>query len=200
MVDDARAETVDLVPTIADVVDINVPWRVDGTSLLEVDQRQQRRSSVMVGSHGPVEIGAEDESVRAVAAEKESWFPEGDPFALAPRGWAELIGSDAVDRIDDPSVVLTLNQREDLKTYQPGADRVPAYLSGALGVDGEASGAEILAVTIDRKVVAVTRTYEPQGGSARWEAMIDPALLDTPYSEIDVWLVDGTVEEPVFRR
>src|SRR5690606_18454279 len=41
-IDEVRAETVDIVPTIAEVIDIPVPWQVDGISLLATDERRSR--------------------------------------------------------------------------------------------------------------------------------------------------------------
>ena len=84
-IDDYRAETTDVLPTIADALGMRVPWRVEGTSLLASD-RPIRTSSTMVGSRGPVTFDASGHEKLEVAAWKESWFQDGEPFGLAPRG------------------------------------------------------------------------------------------------------------------
>ncbi len=198
VIDDLHAETTDLLPTIADVVGVNVPWKMDGVSLLDTEARADRSSSVMLGSKGPVTIPNDETRVEAVAAEKESWFPDGEPYALAPRGWEGLLGLNHVSGSDDPDVRISVAQASALAAYTPGDDRVPSYLSGSIVVPGNATGQEILAVTVDGTVAAVTRTFGPQGSSASWEAMIDPHLLDSGHAQVEVWQVTGSLESPAF--
>jgi hypothetical protein len=40
-------------------------------------------------------------------------------------------------------------------------------------------------------VVAVTRTFEPDGSSARFEVLIPPNVLHTGENDVVVWLADG---------
>ena len=79
------------------------------------------------------------------------------------------------------------------------AEPIPSYLSGTVTVSDGATGSEILAVTADGVVVAVTRSYEPEGNSARWEAMVPPELVDGG-AEFEVWLVRGSASRPSFVR
>jgi hypothetical protein len=198
-VDDVRAETTDIVPTVADTVGIRVPWRTDGVSLLDVSARSARTGSVMAGSKGEVEIPAGLEPLLAEAEVKERWFPGGDPYALTPPGWEAVLGTRVQGREVD-GVDLGIDQTPLLESYVPGDDPVPAFLSGTIEVDGAATGEEIVAVTIDGIVGAVTRAFEAEGSSARWEAMVDPVVLDSGDASVEVWLVDGPAGDPGFRR
>jgi arylsulfatase A-like enzyme len=54
-VDDRSAQTIDVVPTIADVLGIPVPWRVDGTSLLRPGRPYPSRIAVASHEGGVVE-------------------------------------------------------------------------------------------------------------------------------------------------
>src|SRR5690606_41367661 len=83
--------------------------------------------------------------------------------------------------------------------HHPGAEPIPAYLSGTATVPEGATGQEIVAVTADGVVVAATRTYEPEGNSALWEAMVPPELVDEG-AEFEVWLVRGSASRPSFVR
>ena len=198
-VDDVRAETTDIVPTVADTVGITVPWRTDGVSLLDGSARSSRTGSIMLGSKGEVEIPPGLEPVLAEAEVKERWFPGGDPYALTPPGWEDLPGT-AVEGSEVDGVSVGIDQASLLESYTPGDDPVPAFLSGTIEVAEPATGEEIVAVTVDGTVRAVTRTFEPEGRSARWEAMLDPAVLDSGDVSVEAWLVDGPVSDPGFRR
>lgn len=200
VVDDVRAETVDLLPTVADVIDVKVPWNMEGIPLLDTAARSKRTGSVMLGSKGAVQIPTDENQMRAVAAQKESWFRNGDPYDFAPPGWESLLGKKGITGTDEPDLSIVLNQQAAIQAYVPGSDPVPAYLSGTITKPEAATGQEVLAVVVDGSVAAVTRTYDPQGRSARWEAMIDPRLLDTGSHQVEVWMVKGSAHDPVLTR
>jgi arylsulfatase A-like enzyme len=54
-VDDRSAQTIDVVPTIADELGIAIPWRVDGKSLLRPDRPYPSRIAVASHEGGVVE-------------------------------------------------------------------------------------------------------------------------------------------------
>lgn len=199
-VDDVRAETVDVLPTIAEVLDVTVPWAVDGVSLLDEPRRAQRGATVMTGTAGAIGIPTGLEDVIGVVEEKIEWFPDGDPFALAPRSWEGLMGREGLAQVDEAELDVAIDQAEALADYQPGSDPIPAYLSGTVIAGSAPSGEEIIAVTADETVVAVTTPYEVEGGSARWEAMIAPAILDAGPPSIEAWIVRGSSDDPVLYR
>ena len=198
-IDDARAETTDLLPTVAEVVDVTVPWRMDGLSLLDTAGREARASSVMLGSQGEVEIPPNEAAVRAVAAEKDGWFPRGDPYQLTPPGWRGLLGQ-PVEGEDDEGTTVLVKQAAALAAYVPGSDPIPSYLSGTVAVEGGVERDETLAVAVNGVVRAVTRPYEVEGAEGEWEAMVDPRLLDAGGAAVQVWVVGGTAEAPTFAR
>ncbi|HEX7100197.1 MAG TPA: sulfatase-like hydrolase/transferase [Acidimicrobiia bacterium] len=198
-IDDLRAETVDVVPTIGDVLEVSIPWQTDGVSLLDERRRAERTASVMHGTNGDVEIPLDLAPLMEVVEEQDSWFPGGDPYLLAPPQWRDLLGQSVSEGIDQAGVDLTLSQAEELAAHEPGSEPIPSYLSGTVTVPEGATGQEIVAVTADGEVVAVTRSYEPEGSSALWEAMVRPEIVDGG-AEFEVWLVRGSASQPSFFR
>lgn len=194
-IDDLRAETTDLVPTVADVVDAAVPWSMDGVSLLDGQTREQRESSVILGSRGEVEIPLDPAPVLEVVEAQESWFPGGDPYRLTPSGWGALLGHTGVTGVEDPDLVISLYQAEAITGYIAGTDPIPSYVSGR--VDGPDRGDQTLAVVADGVVVAVTSSYV-EDEVVKWEAFIEPAVLDGGVDEVSVWRVSGSSEAPIF--
>lgn len=194
-VDDHRAETVDIVPTIADVVGVHLPWNTDGISLMQEEERAGRTVTVVRGTAGAVDVPSDMDALMDVVAEQERLFPGGDPYRLTPPGWSDLLGASAGGGVDQAGLSITLDQAEELAEYRPGDDPVPAFLSGALDVEGGATGEEILAVTIGDEVVAVTRSYRTEAGGVRWEAMVEPDRLDGE-GDVEVWLVRGSAADP----
>ncbi|HET7847059.1 MAG TPA: sulfatase-like hydrolase/transferase, partial [Acidimicrobiia bacterium] len=130
-IDDIRAETVDLLPTMAEVTGIDVPWDVDGFSLLG-SARVARTESVMVGRQGAVRFGVDGTEKLAVAAEKEVWFPDGDPWSLTPPGWEgwpglEVAGKDAANV---GAISIVVSQQGLLDDLPSEPEVLPVFLSG----------------------------------------------------------------------
>ncbi|HYF44792.1 MAG TPA: sulfatase-like hydrolase/transferase, partial [Acidimicrobiales bacterium] len=111
-VDDRATETIDLVPTVADVLGIDLPWEVDGTSMFEPapDDRPVRTYDWRYNELEPDDDGF-------VVLDREAGFEEvlasstplsgagRDPYALFRLGeFGDLVGR-RVDRLDvgDPA-------------------------------------------------------------------------------------------------
>lgn len=198
-VDDVRATTLDLVPTIAQVLGVTIPWEVDGVSLLDTTGGREDRVTAMLGSEGEIFLPPGIDALLEEAADQEVWFPDGDAYGLTPPGWGALSSRDSVSGDDDPGLAIVLSQEEELADFTAGGDPIPSFLSGTVSPPGGAEGVEILAVTVGGRVAAVTRSFEPENGTARWEAMIEPALIDSGLP-VEVWLVTGSVSDPVYAR
>lgn len=201
-IDDTRSETVDILPTIAEVVGADVPWELDGLSLLD-QGRSERARSVMLGRDGPVAFGVGGGEKLETAAEKEAWFPGGDPWKLAPPGWGSLIGRPVgdLDPTDDPEVAVSLLQQSLLDALPEDSPVVPSFLSGRVRTTGSgATGNEIVAISVDGEIAAVTRAYHPQANSASYQAMIPPRDLHPGRNQVIAWLVSGGPADPRLSR
>jgi hypothetical protein len=201
-IDDVRSETVDLLPTIADVIQTVVPWQIDGMSLLD-PARSARESSVMVGADGPVRFGVDGEEKLAAAALKETWFVDGDPWTLAPPGWRHWLGrpiSETSGSTDSQDVRVWIRQQSLLTDLADDADQIPTFMSGSVTFDEAANGDEILFAVVDGVVRGVTRVYDPEGAKARFEVMIPPDLIHPGANDIVLWVVSGDPGQPSLVR
>jgi hypothetical protein len=93
-VDDRPAQTVDLLPTIADALGVEVPWEIDGRSLLGPPPEPGERS---ISAHGDT-TSTTDDPLDYVPIVDRIWdrFGRGDRLQLYGLGpGAELIGEDA---------------------------------------------------------------------------------------------------------
>ncbi len=186
-VSDYRAESTDVLPTIAGLLEVEVPWRTTGVDLFAADL-PQRSSSTMVSSEGSVTFGTAGDEKLAVARYHESWFAGGDPFRLAPPGQHDLLGADiaTLDVVDAPGVDVTLDQRYPMP--DPAAGLVPAVMSGVMtGIPAED---RVVAIAVDGRVVTVTRTWT-QGGAVEFQAMLPPAAFESRTAPT-LYLVDGS--------
>jgi hypothetical protein len=191
-VDERRALTIDIVPTIADVLDAELPWETDGVSLLGPDPG--RTESTTVGPYSEVTIGVEGAEKLEVAARLEALFPDGDPWALRPVGSPDLLGT-TVDGSDLASSGIMVHLERPLfyTVVDTQGDVIPSRITASL--IGDVTGDEILAVAVNGTIGAMTRSYLEEG-DAFFQAMLPPELFVDGENEIAVYQVmgDGTLE------
>ncbi len=198
-IDDYRAETTDVLPTIADVLGVDIPWRVDGISLVSPD-RPRRESSTMVGSQGPVTFGVDGKEKYEVARWLASWFGDQGPFGLAPPGQRDLLGRtlDDLQPVDEPGLTATISNPQRYANVQPDADSLPAQINGTLSRTAGFDGDVIVAVVFNGRVEAVVRTYDTEGSVTRFQAMIPPDAFIPGRNTIQLVLVEGVGSDREF--
>ena len=199
--DDYRAETTDVLPTIADVLDVTVPWRMDGVSLFATS-RPQRTSSTMIGPKGEVSFDASGTQKLEVANWKAKWFGTGGPFDLSPPGYRELLGASltSLPVVEDPDLRVRLVDPGQYGRVDTSGDPLPARVAGTLERADPFEDHVILAVSLNGRVEAVVRSYDTDGSSTRFQAMLPPEALRPGSNRIDLILVEGAGSARSFHR
>ena len=187
--DDAPARTVDVLPTIAQGVGAEIPWKVDGVSLFQ-DPVPDRPLEVENLRGGGVELTAEEFAEARDEALKDrigllgdgtaSLYEIGPSPELHGRPVEPLLGEDADGE-------ATIVDGETIRDYDPASDVTPARIAG--DVSGLDPG-EPMAIALNGRVAATTYAYE---GDLRTEfaAMVPPSLLVPGDNEVAVLAIDG---------
>jgi hypothetical protein len=198
-VDDYRAETIDVLPTIADALDIDVPWTTDGGSL-DAPDRPVRTESQMNGAKGVVTFGVDGSEARAVAARKVEIFGDDGPYGLTPPGQQDLLGARVASLDVEPAgsargAVDRIAAYADLDLQ---ADGLPTTVTGR--IDGGVGDEDhVVAVVVNGEVAAVTRTYESEGTRAFYALVPARAFVDGA-NDVELLLVEGTGTARTLRR
>jgi hypothetical protein len=191
-IDDRNAETIDILPTVAQILGAKVPWAIDGTSL---QSGQPRAAKVFSYERARVTRRFDPKTlldgVLALAAEKERLFGKAEGAfrtpSIAPH--AALVGQpiDAIPRAALPSGVgVRVQDAERYSKVRPESGLFPARLEGtASWTDGTERLA--LAIAVNGVVRATTRTSGSR--PARWSAMIPPSALSAGSNRIDVYVI-----------
>jgi hypothetical protein len=198
-IDDYRVETVDILPTIADVLDIDVPWSVDGTSLYS-GERPVRTESQINGDKGVITFGVDGSEARAVAARKVEHFGGDGPLGLAPPGQADLLGVSVAD-IDVALASDTTASIRDLDNYSNvdlDGPSIPVFIRGVVTPGSSDSGDMIVAVAVNGEISAVTRTFVNDDGAMEYGALIPPSALQDGDNGIQLLIVRGVGADRAF--
>ena len=195
VIDDGSVETIDLLPTIADMLDLGIPWTVDGRSALDPDVRARNVKRLSTGNGTYREIAHPldlSEPVRLKIARFGSAEDAYAPPASAPfRG---LVGTAPADHVvleqgDIRSTVTAPHLFTDLPAESP---YVPARLSGRVNKAG-ANVAAALAIAVNGLIRTTTRVLDAPGSGARgrWTALVDPAAFHPGDNTVEVFGVSS---------
>lgn len=199
--DDYRAETIDVLPTIADVLDIELPWETDGTSLYAPD-RPERTSSQIMGDEGTITYDGDGAEARAIAARKIEHFGTGGWYRLAPPGHGDLLGIDLDSLTIAPfaGIATTVRDTSSYANVDRDGPFLPAQVLGTVESAAALEEDVVLAIAVNGTIAAVTRSYDDDDGAVRFAAMIPPDSLVDGRNDVAVYLVTGEGDSRTLAR
>lgn len=216
-IDDTPAQTVDVVPTIAGIAQVELPWTVDGLDLRSLPQALRRthpyrkaRDDVARNRLEDLDVSKHLERILALrpGADDPANDPANDP-ALGETGdgdldvlrsgpHGELIG-ESIGDVDVGREVVGAVRRDYPKTDRFAPDdegRVPALLIGSVD-DGKPN--VVLVVTLDDRIAATALTYTNGAIEAQFTALLPPMWLLGSEHEIRYFVVEERPQEGTVR-
>ena len=185
IIDDRRALTIDILPTIADVLGFDPPWEVQGVSLFGPDPH--RSETTTVGPTTSETFGADGSEKLAKAERNAAWLPNYDPWELMPEGSPDLRGQQ-VDQIAAGTTTMTtrIDRAFWYRSVDVAGDVIPVRISGELfGADSEVT----LGVSVNGVVGAMTRSYSLDN-EMFFQALIPPGYFQSGRNTIGLIQVD----------
>lgn len=181
---DETVSTLDVLPTIADELGIELPWDVPGVSLVGDVPRDLETVQLNAGG-GPLRIDADEleaERDERLALQAElfgrTWadlyrFGE-DPEAIGD-GFAQLLGT-----------AMTEAATLDEQSWTATESRVPAFVSGSPpGEDAD------VAVVVNGRIGAIVPTYF-EDGERRFSALLPETLFRPGPNEVEAYTLSGS--------
>ena len=191
VVDDRVASSVDVLPTIIDLLDIEVDWTFDGMSLRSPESLDRTEARV-IHSAGPEFVGGGVPALLEVVERYERRTPSGEGWSGVARfgPFGEVVGQPA-DEIGVGTVDLawTVAEADQLADYRPGAGPVPVLLHGTVDLDETGSVPAGGVVVLNGRARAL-RCSAGSDGVGRWSAIIDEAALRPGTNEIELLVGD----------
>ncbi len=195
---DAPVQVIDVVPTIADVVELTRPPVFDGTPLSDGPAGGEVRRI------GSVDLPGDYRALDRALRRRLRAFPGArtwdDFLHIAPPGGARWLGRHPRVTETSAAATATLSGLTALEQASPTDPVIPALVRGELqGRDPATS--ETLAVAIDGRIAALTKTYRASG-EERFYALVPPRVFRDPPHTVSVMSLgsDGRwVELPLAR-
>ena len=195
VISDRNVETVDIVPTIADILGVELPWKVDGVSALTKAETERKMKSVRDNLWKPKGIDEHhlfDASVKGkfeFVDKKVRLFKDGI-YNVGP--FAELIDRPATgDLIRGVSRVRTKLSFGMLETDVVSGDgKFPlGYIRGR-AIGKKKNGTVLpLAVSVNGTVRAVTETRKWHRGKADFSFLIPESAFRSGENRVEIFVV-----------
>lgn len=170
-VSDADVTTYDVVPTIADVLQLDVPWELAGRSAFDAPEPGPTKTIHMTVQAEVFSLGPPVDIDAAVGRDLlrqngvDRFLPAlGDPLRWWRRGPApELVGTLVSDGEELEPLTVQLDPASDASAVDPDGDEVPGLVLGSVP---DAEPGDPVAVAIDGTIWATTEVFDVGDGPA----------------------------------
>ncbi|MCP4657373.1 MAG: sulfatase-like hydrolase/transferase [bacterium] len=201
LINDDDVQLLDIMPTIADLLDLDLPWEVDGRSALRSASLPPRKKIIRGDSGRPVTFDPGVTFNEASLDRKLSLF---DPVFGGDRLYRvgrhrDLIGRRLEDLplTDTADCSLQIEQEEALRAYDPQGDYVPSRITGKLSCSSEPDQPLYVGIAVNGTIRAVPRASMKGKGVGRFGAVVPEAAFVAGRNRAETFLVIG---EPEVRR
>jgi hypothetical protein len=187
--------TIDILPTVAAALGAPLPWDADGRSALASGGIERRQVTIDSFEGGKLSIGPRtlDRLRNAALARQVRLFGDGDKdaiYAAGPR--ADLLGRPApTDSGSQDAAVVRIDEGEELAGFhRPSRTFVANRIVGRLVGGGFREGMD-LAVALNGRIRATTRTYRSVSGEVTFTAMVPPSTIRRGRNALQVLSISG---------
>ncbi len=203
---DEPTRSIDVLPTLLDVLDTKPPFQMDGVSGFEPRPDDYREEVVLQDWKENILHPAEDEDYLSFdpsgieqVLEQGPWG-RGDDYELRVlrRGlYGELVGTSVAEATvgDDADFGGRLDGTEELASIDPASNERPLYRTGTLQTEGEVR----VAVALDGTIANVVDNQARGDGKSELWVVLSDRVLVTGAESVDLYLVEGESGDPVLR-
>jgi len=192
VVSDCQMESIDILPTIAEILHVPIPWAVDGRSVLSPDmalRANQSAKSNITGTDDELGSGykSQYESVKRKVAVFGSGTKRDGLFRIGPHN--EFEGKDLSELTfsDDSRVDFELIQAGLYDNVDPASPFIPARIRGVI-MPGKAGEEMALAISVNGTIRALTRSYSNKDGVQKFSAIVPEVSFRKGKNDIEVFI------------
>ena len=193
-VSDRNVETVDIVPTIADVLSTTVPYEVDGRSLLDTSEPERPEKTFVRRSLERVRVVNYPRQFENPSLEQKLQHFHSSLYGLGPH--ASLVGR-PVSTLDVPPgtpSLVKLRNASRFKNVDVEAETLPLYVRGTFTTPPTERVS--LAIGLNGTIVATTVSYREQG---EWvfASMVPEEALVSGANDLQVFVLNEVNDDAV---
>ena len=204
-ISDKNVESIDILPTIADVLRIKLPLAVDGHSIFD-ETLPDRTEKTIIPAMGeplmtlPASVLRDRTAVNELRARFGSSADPGGVFRIGPH--PEFVGKAVADLVimaEAPATEIEMHRFE--TRYSDDRDElVPCYFDGRIASAGPSPEPVEIAVAVNGIIQAVTRTYKLDGYRNHFTAMVPEQALRLGENDVQFFAFSSQAPNLKFSR
>jgi hypothetical protein len=193
---DRNVEAIDVLPTIADILGIRLPWPTDGRSVL-IPALSERPEKVMFSGQGAQKrrlafgptIEAECDTLEQQLAVFGSGTTHDGLFQIGP--YPALVGKRPAEIgvTGEGGVEVEIEQAHIYERVDLQSPFVPAYVRGRVVRNDRTTNPLDLAIAVNGTVQAVTQAVRRKGGELRFSTVVPESAFQTGENTVEVFVV-----------
>lgn len=190
---DRNVQSIDILPTIADVLKIKLPWSVDGQSVLNLSLPEPEIKFLTTpkgtkGGEKPMEFKVSELAVKYETLKRKlTLFGSGPLIQLFKIGkYGYLVGK-AVAEVGvagESGATVSLKNKGLFSKVDLESGFIPAKLTGSVSATPS-----FLAVAINGVIRAVTQTFSLSGHEKNWAAVVDERSFKNGHNDVEVFII-----------
>lgn len=192
-IDDQPAESVDILPTVADVLKLQLPWKEDGVSLLSKNgvKRQKKTAFGWFGTNGKM-FRIDQPQIQNSA----NWKKRIQLFGAGPieKVFHYGLSGDLVGRslkefsiVDAPAVKIELQNRKWYQGVNPASGFLPAQLTAKIREE-DSNQKFPVAIALNGKICAIAEQFKFSNEHAI-VSMIPESCFQSGANEVDFFMI-----------
>ena len=183
---------IDVAPTLADLAGVDIPWHVDGISLITGSREDERKPWFnQPGVEIELDVAASFGRLLRGALSDLLTTENGPPGAFTLRRYGDLVGLpvNGLLSTDVPTGTAHLDRPEALRAHVPEASVVPSLVTGHLELAAQESSPPEVAIALDGVIVSASELYEDAGRRYRFASMVPPHYFNQRIHTVEVFLL-----------
>jgi hypothetical protein len=201
-ISDRNVQTIDILPTISDLLNMSLPWSVDGRSVFDTSLPERaHKIAFTVFRLTPEHRQVFDPHILSkyeTLERKLSLFGDRTKhigYSIVP--YDNLIGKniDEADLAGEPKAESKINNEYlfyDISLEDPF---IPAQIIGCLFQDENIPQSHNLAIAINGTIRAVTQTFRDKEGETKFSAVVPESSFRKGRNEVEIFVIYGDNKE-----
>ena len=195
IVSDRNVETIDILPTIADALQIDIPWETDGRSALDQSFVERPNKTILAGRTEEIVVapgfGSYDESLRR----KLDLFGSGSWDSLfAERAYVDLLGKDAYQiGVAETDIEVELEGEAFFEDVSFDSSFLLTHITGYIPASPSSYPSHHLAVAVNDTIQSVT---EMSAGTREFSALVAETAFVPGNNDVEIYFVVEVNGEP----
>ena len=181
---DRNVEIIDILPAITDILEIKLPWSVDGDSAFSPEPRAGTEKASSLSTQ--IALDRFNTAVREAVSKQADLFPPDDPVVPHASPLA-LVGQRTQDMpmSEDSQFAITIDQLKHFAQVDLEAPFLPAHITGTL----HSEEFRLIALALNGTVRAITQpwSFAVKGKNGRWSALLDPQFFQPGKNTIEAF-------------